>query len=190
MTWGPGGAIAAAWMAVGLVWLIASLTAKATVRAQSVGSRLLELLPVLAGFALLRINPGLAAWLAVRFVPASVGWQALGAAVTIAGVAVAIWARFYLGGNWSANVTVKQDHQLIRSGPYSLVRHPIYSGLLLAMLGTAIYVGELRGLFAVALAAIGWKMKSKREEAFMEGEFREQYARYRREVKALVPFVW
>jgi protein-S-isoprenylcysteine O-methyltransferase Ste14 len=190
MTWGPGGVIATAWIAVAVVWVIGGFTMKTAVRTQSVASRLLDTAPVVAAFLLLRINPGLNEWLAVRFVPTPVSWQYFGAAITVAGGAVAIWARFYLGGNWSSNVTVKQDHQLIRSGPYSLVRHPIYSGFLLAMLGTAIYVGELRGLLAVVLAAIGWKIKSRREEAFMEDEFGEQYTRYCREVKALVPFVW
>jgi protein-S-isoprenylcysteine O-methyltransferase Ste14 len=172
------------------VWLTAAFATKATVRRQSVGSRLREVLPLIAAFVLLRSNPGLMEWLSVRFVPATFEWESLGAAVTVAGLLIAIWARFYLGANWSATVTVKQDHQLIRSGPYSVVRHPIYSGLLLAMLGTAIYVGEIRGLVAVALATWGWKMKSRIEEAFMESEFGDQYVRYRHEVRGLVPFLW
>jgi protein-S-isoprenylcysteine O-methyltransferase Ste14 len=85
---------------------------------------------------------------------------------------------------------VKEDHQLIRSGPYSVVRHPIYSGFLLAILGTAIYNGEMRSLIALALVLIGWKIKSMREEAFMATEFGEQYVEYRQQVKGLVPFVW
>ena len=190
MSWGLGNVVAVAWVAFALVWLVAAFTTKATVRRQSVGSRLREVLPLVAAFALLRSNPGLMQWLSARFVPRTLEWETFGAAVTIAGLVIAIWARFYLGANWSATVTVKQDHQLIRSGPYSVVRHPIYSGLLLAMLGTATYVGEIRGLFAVALATWGWKMKSRLEEAFMESEFGEQYVRYRREVKALVPFLW
>jgi protein-S-isoprenylcysteine O-methyltransferase Ste14 len=190
MTWGLGTVVAGAWIAAAVVWIIAGFTTKVTVRRQSVGSRLLELAPVAVGFVLLRTNPGLMAWLAVRFVPHTFEWRSLGAAVTIAGIAIAIWARFYLGPNWSATVTVKKDHQLIRSGPYGIVRHPIYSGFLLGMLGTAIYVGELRGLFAVALATWGWKMKSQHEEAFMECEFGDEYIRYRHEVKALVPFIW
>ena len=190
MTWGPGGVIAAAWIAVGVVWLIGSLAMKATVRRQSALTRLLDSAPVIAAFVLLRTNPGLNERLAVRFVPGSVGWQVLGAIVTVAGVAVAIWARFYLGRNWSSSVTVKQNHQLIRSGPYRVVRHPIYSGFLLAIFGTAIYAGEVRGLLALAIVMVGWKIKSLREEAFMEDQFGEQYVQYRREVKGLVPFVW
>jgi protein-S-isoprenylcysteine O-methyltransferase len=126
----------------------------------------------------------------VRFVPGTAAWQMAGAAITVAGVAVAVWARFYLGKNWSATVTVKQEHELIRSGPYSVVRHPIYSGFLLAILGTAIYEGELKGLFALVLASVTWKIKSLHEEAFMEAEFGAHYTQYKRDVKSLVPFIW
>jgi protein-S-isoprenylcysteine O-methyltransferase Ste14 len=101
--------------------------------------------------ARLRVGP-----LAWRFVPDSpvVDWA--GQADTAAGCAFAIWARMLLGGNWSASVTVKHDHQLIRQGPYSIVRHPICSGLLLALLGTALALGELRGIVDLALALAGW----------------------------------
>ncbi len=190
MTSALGDIVAVAWLVFALVWLIAAFATKATIRSQSAGSRLREVLPLVLAFVLLRSNPGLTSWLAVRFVPRAFAWESFGVAVTITGLLIAMWARFYLGANWSATVTVKQDHQLVRSGPYSVVRHPIYSGLLLAILGTAIYVGEIRGLFALALAAWGWKMKSRIEESFMESEFGDQYVRYRREVKALVPFLW
>ena len=68
------------------------------------------------------------------------------------------WARVFLGGNWSSNVTLKEDHTLVRSGPYRIVRHPIYTGLLVALLGTAIALGELRCFLGVILAAIAWKI--------------------------------
>jgi protein-S-isoprenylcysteine O-methyltransferase Ste14 len=129
-------------------------------------------------------------WTSARFVPETLGWQSLGTVLTVAGVVVAIWSRFYIGRNWSATVTVKEGHELIRSGPYSAVRHPIYSGFLLALLGTAIYMGQVRGLVAVGLAMIVWKIKSLREESFMQSEFGEQYVQYRRHVKGLVPFIW
>ena len=85
---------------------------------------------------------------------------------------------------------IKRDHELIRSGPYSIVRHPIYTGFLLAILGTVIYIGEMRGLVAFALAITGLKWKSLTEESLMQEQFGTQYADYKRHVKALVPFVW
>jgi protein-S-isoprenylcysteine O-methyltransferase Ste14 len=117
-----------------------------------------------------------------------IGW--MGFAITAAGIAFAIWARLSIGRNWSGTVTVKQDHELVRSGPYSLVRHPIYSGLSLALLGTALGVGEVRCLLAFVLCLFEFKRKSLLEERFMIEQFGAQYVQYRREVKGLIPFVW
>jgi protein-S-isoprenylcysteine O-methyltransferase Ste14 len=142
---------------------------------------------VQAAFQRPRFGRGFLGW---RFFAASgaIGWA--GFAITVAGVAVAIWARLYIGRNWSGTVTVKQDHELVRNGPYALVRHPIYSGLALAILGTALAVGEVRCLLAFVLVVFEFKRKSSLEERFMIEQFGAKYVRYRREVKALVPFVW
>ena len=102
---------------------------------------------------------------------------------------MAIWARVALGRNWSGTVTIKQYHQLIRTGPYSVVRHPIYSGLLLALLGTALAVGETRGLVALAGAFLMGIFKARTEERFMIEQFGSQYEDYRKRTKALVPFI-
>jgi protein-S-isoprenylcysteine O-methyltransferase Ste14 len=110
--------------------------------------------------------------------------------MTFAGVAFAIWARLHIGRNWSGTVTIKADHKLIRTGPYAIVRHPIYSGFLTAVLGTAIAIGEVRGLFAFVAAFIGVKLKAGLEEEFMTEQFGDEYVQYQREVKAFIPFVW
>ncbi len=113
----------------------------------------------------------------------------IGLALTAIGIGFAIAARLWIGSNWSGRVTIKEQHQLIQSGPYSLVRHPIYSGLLLALLGTALVHGELRGLAGFALAALGWVLKLRTEEAFLSQQFGDAYLDYKQRVKALVPFV-
>jgi len=182
--------IIAAWLAAVIFWLVGTIKTKATVRRQTLSSRLLEIAPLVLGIVLLRTDRTLFHLMAVRFVPATAGWQMVGAGITVAGVAVAIWSRYFLGQNWSATVTVKQEHELIRTGPYSVVRHPIYSGFLLAILGTAIYDGEYKGLLALVLVSVAWKIKSLHEEAFMQSEFGDDYTQYKREVKGLVPFVW
>ncbi len=112
-----------------------------------------------------------------------------GLALVVAGIGFAIWARFYLGGNWSSTVTVKHDHTMVRSGPYGIVRHPIYTGLLLAILGTALSTGQVRGFLALVISFWGWKHKSLIEEGFMLEQFGKQYETYRREVKGLVPWI-
>ncbi len=178
-----------AWIVTAVLWLLASFSSKPTVRTQSGASRAVQAGLLIASYFLLssysRVGP-----LAWRILPESPLSIYVGMALTLAGMALAILARFFLGGNWSMNVTVKENHQLVRGGPYGIVRHPIYSGLILAILGTAIAEGEVRGLLAVILAIIGLRMKSLLEESFMTGQFGPEYAEYKRHVKGLIPFVW
>jgi protein-S-isoprenylcysteine O-methyltransferase Ste14 len=106
------------------------------------------------------------------------------------GTAIAIWARYCLGEYWSARVTLKEDHKLIRTGPYAYVRHPIYTGMLLGMIGAALVVGEWRGLVAVLLALGAHSRKAAREEALLTTEFGSEYLDYRRHTGALFPQFW
>ena len=101
-----------------------------------------------------------------------------------------MWARFALGRNWSGTVTVKHDHELVRSGPYAIVRHPIYSGFLLGLLGTVIVRGSLGALLGLGVIVLVLRLKSLTEESFMLEQFGSQYTAYQRDVKALVPFLW
>jgi len=176
--------IDAVWIAVGIVWVAGAVFTKRTARSQTAGSRIIHLLLAATGFYLEFKGPS--GW---RFLPESSAIALAGLALTVAGAAIAVWARVMLGGNWSAVVTIKQDHRIIRRGPYAVVRHPIYSGGLLALLGTAIAFGAVRGLIGFALVFIGWWMKSRLEETFLEKQFGADYALYKREVKGLIPFV-
>lgn len=183
-------AIYAIWIGLLLLWLLWSLRVKRVQRRAPPASRIVEVLVVVAGFWLMFARVFPFPWLETPLWNDGVAAGIAGLAVTIAGVAFAIWARYALGGNWSGQVTVKHDHELQRSGPYAIVRHPIYSGLLLALLGTAIVIGEIRGLIGVALAGIGWRLKSLTEERLMTEEFGAQYIDYKREVRALIPFLY
>ena len=107
--------------------------------------------------------------------------------LTALGIGFAIWARFYLGTNWSSAVSVKVGHELIRTGPYTWVRHPIYAGLLLALIGTALQQGKLVDLPALGLFWFGFWIKSRMEEEFMRKTFGEQYVEYRKSTGALIP---
>jgi protein-S-isoprenylcysteine O-methyltransferase Ste14 len=109
--------------------------------------------------------------------------------VLVAGRGLAVWARRHLGSYWSGHLVIRADHRLIRSGPYAAVRHPIYAGLVLGMLGTAIAVGEWRGLLAVLLLVVAYLRKIRKEERWLLRDLGEEYARYRREVRAIIPFV-
>ena len=111
-----------------------------------------------------------------------------GAAVTVAGLGFAVWARIHLGRYWSAAITLKEGHRLIRSGPYRWVRNPIYTGILTGVLGTAIALGRTRGLAALFILYLTYSWKIHREQRLLAGEFGEEYAAYCREVPSLVPY--
>ncbi|HEV8039386.1 MAG TPA: isoprenylcysteine carboxylmethyltransferase family protein [Bryobacteraceae bacterium] len=179
----------AAWVAVGIVWLIGAARTKRTAQAQSSGSRLVHISLATVAFVLLFSPITAIGPLAGRFVPNSAVIAYAGLAMTLAGTGFAIWARVFLGRNWSAIVTIKEQHQLIQSGPYAVVRHPIYSGFLLGLLGSALVLGEVRGLVALPLAFLAWWSKSRLEEKFMRQCFGAEYAAYQQRVKALIPFV-
>lgn len=184
MTWVP---IACCWAALVGFWIICAFSTKRTVeRGGFVGYRLLAgavVIALLLAGRLLHESPHSQLW------HTSLAVGLVSDAIVLAGTAVAIWARVTLGGNWSAEVTFKQDHELIETGPYALVRHPIYSGLLLMALGTAIHDGRALafGLFAALCAALWWK--ARQEERIVSRHFPQAYADYASRVPAIIPHI-
>jgi protein-S-isoprenylcysteine O-methyltransferase Ste14 len=122
-----------------------------------------------------------------RFLPASSPALIVGLAVEIMGLFLAIWARRELGRNWSGEISIKVDHQLIRSGPYKLLRHPIYTGLLAMYVGSALVTGEWLAIIGVAMALFAYWRKIRLEEANLIVAFGAEYDAYRQETWALVP---
>ncbi|HEY1748253.1 MAG TPA: isoprenylcysteine carboxylmethyltransferase family protein [Xanthobacteraceae bacterium] len=180
---------AVVWLAWLAYWFVAALNVKRTERRERFAPLILNRAPLVIGALLLAFERQPLHWLSSRFLPLSQAFYWIGLFMLVAGLAFAVWARRYLGRNWSGIVTVKQDHELIRSGPYALVRHPIYTGLLFAILGTAVAIGEWRGLIAFVLITAGFVIKLRTEEKFMSETFGTQYAHYRAEVPALIPFL-
>ena len=179
--------IHALWILFGVYWLVSAFKRKRTKQRENWGQRLRYTLPLLVTFYLLSRPAAHYGWLGVRFVPASdaVGWA--GVVLTAAGVAIAFWARWHLGTNWSGVVTLKEGHELIRTGPYRTIRHPIYTGILLALLGTAVNLGEVRGLLALAIAWLSFYIKARREESFLTQEFGPGFAEHRRHTGMFLP---
>lgn len=122
-----------------------------------------------------------------RFVPEREWIAMLGALLTVAGVAFAIWARRHIGRNWSGQVTIRKEHELIRTGPYARIRHPIYTGILLALAGTALAIGEYRAILAFAVIAIGFIVKAKREESFLATQFGPAFDEHRQQTGFFLP---
>ena len=178
--------IPCSWGALTLVWLAGAMRTKTTERSTDSAARSLSFAALLFGF-FLTISYWFPRELTARPLPLSPGMAETGVALTILGCAFAIWARLALGANWSGRPTVKTGHELIVSGPYALARHPIYTGILLAAIGTALADLQWRRLIGVAIIAAAMVMKIRQEERLMMETFPDAYPRYRRSVKALIP---
>jgi protein-S-isoprenylcysteine O-methyltransferase Ste14 len=170
------------------LWNVMAFRMKEAAQSEGRLSRLTHVVPLLVAAYLLFARVPLPL-LNGRFAPQAIWSATLGAALTFAGLAFCIWARFTIAGNWSSYVEFKRGHELIVEGPYRWVRHPIYTGLLVAFAGTAWAVGEWRGVLAVAIVAASFWRKLKLEEVIMRREFGEVYDRYAARTPALIPFV-
>jgi protein-S-isoprenylcysteine O-methyltransferase Ste14 len=187
MTFNPYTAIVWTWEALGLLWLIGYAFTKPTLRAQSLVTRILNIALGFLGFAMIGFSWFDRGWLGMRFVPGTENFLLAGFLLTLAGALFAAWARLALGANWSGRPSVKANHELIIKGPYALVRHPIYTGLLLGVAGTAIAVGKWRAVIGFVVIMLAFAAKMRNEERLMMQTFPNSYPAYRKRVKALVP---
>jgi protein-S-isoprenylcysteine O-methyltransferase Ste14 len=178
------------WIVWVIGWSLAAIGTKRTewreLRREAVYNRV----PVLLGMVLLFVPHGPLGLLTEHVVPKGAEAPFWGVVLTAVGLLFAGWARWHLGGNWSGAVTVKQDHTLITSGPYRWVRHPIYSGILAALIGTALAVGTARAFVGVGLILIGFLIKLRSEEARMRQTFPAGYDDYCRHTARLIPGVF
>jgi protein-S-isoprenylcysteine O-methyltransferase Ste14 len=179
------------WLAWLVFWWGLSRTVKTTERRESVASRLSYTVPVVLGFVLLWNRSPQIPPFDERFLPADdwYMWAGIGAALTLFGLLFTVWARVHLGKNWSGVITIKEGHELIASGPYSVVRHPIYTGLILAAFGQAVSEGQWVRLIAVGIIFAGFWRKLKIEESWMRQQFGSAYETYSQRVSALIPFI-
>ncbi len=180
--------IPACWLAFLLYWLVKARHVKPTAEKQTALSARLHRIPLGMSYFLM-----LAWWLPPdlnRLVTPHTVWTlGIGDALCGFGLFVTLWARRTLASNWSSDVTFKQGHELIRTGPYRFARHPIYTGLLLMCLGTAIAIARARGWLALPLMVLAFWIKLKQEERVMLQHFPDTYPVYKKEVKAIVPFL-
>jgi protein-S-isoprenylcysteine O-methyltransferase Ste14 len=177
------------WIVFLLYWQIKAVNTKSTQRLEPAASRILRVFIFLIAIALLSTTRIPLPWLYLQLWPVGLWPFWLGAAVTIAGLLFAVWAREHLGRNWSRSVTIKQGHELITSGPYAVVRHPIYTGILTGFLGMAIAISQVRGFLVFVLIFLAFWIKLRMEEQWMRSQFGEAYATYARQTAALVPYL-
>jgi protein-S-isoprenylcysteine O-methyltransferase Ste14 len=173
---------AAGWAAFWLYWLVAAFFTK---RSRIPWSRELRIRALIVVIAIVLVRLGAFRGHGVHTDP----WrEAAGLVLFGLGLGFAIWARVHIGRNWGTPMTQKDEPELVASGPYHLVRHPIYSGILLAGIGTAVALSWW-WLIPVTLAAIYFIYSATVEERYLTAEFPESYPAYRRSTKMLVPFV-
>jgi protein-S-isoprenylcysteine O-methyltransferase Ste14 len=125
----------------------------------------------------------------LRIVPAGIQAGLGGIALILAGLGFAIWARLHLGTNWSGQPVIRIDHELVRSGPYAIVRNPIYTGILIAIAGTTIVIGEFWALAVTLILLLVLLVKIRMEEKFLLEEFGDSFIQYKKEVKSIIPFI-
>jgi protein-S-isoprenylcysteine O-methyltransferase Ste14 len=184
----PHRAIELLWLGWVLSWIAAAAWSNRTEKRAGVGAELVYRAPMLAGAVLVFIpahqyDGPLRLW--------HVGWSGAWICVALiaAGIAFAWWARIHLGRLWSGRITRKADHRVVDTGPYALVRHPIYTGLLLALLATVAAKGVAWGVVGFLLLLGGLWLKARQEEEWLRQELgAETYDAYRRRVPMLVPF--
>jgi len=175
------------WLILLAYWAISAFRVKQTQRAEPAGSRLVVLAIVIVAFTIL-FGPWLKnSPLGNRFLPDSPWIRYLGIFLLWVGIGFAIWARHHLGEYWSARVTIKVDHKLIDSGPYAYVRHPIYSGILLGLIGTALAIGKWRAVVAFLVILIVYVFKARREEGMLTEQLGEPYREYKNHTGMLIP---
>ena len=177
------------WIGWLIYWGLSARNVKPTMGREPFKAELVHRLPILLAAICLAAPRWLPGPLTRRFLPASDLLLLAGTLLLATGLGVSVWARRHLGRNWSSRVVIKEGHALVRSGPYRCVRHPIYSGIILAFLGTAMTIGEWRAFLALGLIALSFVLKSRAEEAWMRRLFPE-YEQYQRQTAALIPLVY
>ena len=181
--------ILALWIAWAIYWGLSASNVKETLRRETVLSLAGHGVPLIIAVLLLALPTLPAGFLCDRMLPRGPLTFWTGASVLAVGLAFSVWARIYLGQNWSGTVTIKQDHKLIRGGPYRFARHPIYTGVIVGVIGSAIARGEWRGLLALVIVFAALWRKLRLEERWLGETFGEEYTKYRAEVSALIPFL-
>lgn len=181
--------ISGCWILFAVIWLVAAFATKQSVYRENRLQRLRYMIPILLGGFLLAKGHRLSDPLNHRVIPHLEALAWIGAGLCIAGLAFCIWARLTLGRNWSGVVTLKGGHELITNGPYALVRHPIYTGLLTMFVATVIVLGHVAGIIAMPFVFVSLWIKLRHEEELMLQQFPNEYAAYQRRVKRIIPFI-
>ena len=181
--------ISACWGVFVVVWLLAAIFTKRTVYRQSGARRLRYMIPIVLGWFLVFRGYRLGPRFNVHIIPQTEAILVAAAILCLCGLGFCLWARAVLGRNWSGTVTLKENHELIVRGPYRLVRHPIYTGLLAMLIATAMEQGHIAGIIGLVFVFVSFWIKLNEEEQVMRKQFPDQYPAYEERVKRIIPFI-
>jgi protein-S-isoprenylcysteine O-methyltransferase Ste14 len=187
MNFGAGHLLVDLWLIFALYWFVSAFRLNRMRSREPLLQRLTYVLPLLVALAIVYWGDTAFPFLGRRIIP-RVWWVAdAGVAFTAAGIGFAIWARYHIGRYWSGSVSLREGHQLIRSGPYAWIRHPIYTGILAGLLGGVVALGTYRELVILLIVLAGFVMKAQREEALLSGEFGAAFDEHRRQTGFFLP---
>jgi len=175
------------WVAFCAYWVVGALRTRRTVTTESFAARARHLLLEITGFALLFLGVMGIGVLGERVFHRTHATSATGVALTWMGIALAMWARWHLGQYWSGRITLKEGHELIRTGPYAHFRHPIYSGIILAAIGTALVMDKWRCVAGLAAIILAYWIKGRKEESVLVAQFGEEFKEHRQHTGFLFP---
>jgi protein-S-isoprenylcysteine O-methyltransferase Ste14 len=175
------------WIVFVLYWIVSAIRTRDTLQTESFVSRYAILLIEVAGFVLLFRHSAGIGFLGNRFMHRTLASAIVGSILTWMGIGLAIWARYHLAEYWSARITIKEDHQLIRTGPYARLRHPIYSGIVLAAIGSAVVIDQWRCVLGVCLVLIGYCIKARKEETMLTQQFGDAFREHQKHAGFLIP---
>jgi protein-S-isoprenylcysteine O-methyltransferase Ste14 len=181
--------ISASWGAFCVIWVLAAMFTKRTVYHESGARRLRYMIPIAFGGYLVFRGHRLPRPFNVDLIPQTEAILVVSSILCLCGLGFCFWARAVLGRNWSGTVTLKENHELIVRGPYRLVRHPIYTGLLAMLIATAIEQGHIAGMIGLILVFVSFWIKLSDEEEVMVDQFPDQYVTYRERTKRIIPFI-
>jgi protein-S-isoprenylcysteine O-methyltransferase Ste14 len=183
----PDAAIAGTWLIWLVTWILASGWSARVASHHDLGAESPSRVLTLAAIVMLLMSYWPVAWGVLWNTPATIGWSMF--LLVVLGLAFTWTARLHLGPLWSSTSAPTEDHRIVDTGPYGIVRHPVYAGLLLAVIATAIERGRIESVAAALVLIAGVSLRAKLEERFLKRDLGDEaYGSYRRRVPMLVPF--
>jgi protein-S-isoprenylcysteine O-methyltransferase Ste14 len=175
------------WIVFVIYWIFGAIKTRATREKESFASRFAILVLEVVGYVLIFNGSTGSGFLGTRFIPRTMVITILGVVFTWSGIGLTIWARYHLAEYWSARVTIKEGHRLIRTGPYTHLRHPIYSGLVLATIGSTLVIDQWRCVLGTCLVLTGYSLKARKEEAMLSQQFGDAFREHQKHTGFLIP---